>query len=225
MQDFNALLSSLDVRGTRECHLHSMLLKVESSFKATARTNLSSATSVKRVSDGVNKEVLQIRPKLDCYPSTYSSKSFEFASYSNSPGNEFGKNREKENDMVESYNDFEKWMMDECLSSKLLAAHRYGRLRRQQLSDICKHCHELFSCDDTQCPSCHRTCSASERTFDFLEHVTDCERIPSERFGRVLHKLSFPLLIRLLKALLTTIEVRIRHMIILTFGPCICQFP
>ncbi|XP_073061093.1 homeobox-DDT domain protein RLT2-like isoform X2 [Primulina eburnea] len=214
-EDFNALLSSLDVRGTRECHLHSMLLKVESSFKATARTNLSRATSVKHVSDEVDEEILQMRPKLDCYPSTDSSKRFEFASYSNSPGNElqfpieFGKNREKENDMIESYYDFEKWMMDGCLNSKLLAAHRYGRLRRQQLSDICKHCHELFSCDDTQCPSCHGTCSVSERTFDFLEHITDCKRKPIEGFGRVLHKLSFPLQIRLLKALLTTIEASI----------------
>lgn len=214
-EDFNALLSSLDVRGIRECHLHSMLLKVESSFKATARTNLSRATSVKHVSDGVNKEVLQIRPKLDCCPIMDSSKNFEFASYSNSPGNEllfpneFVKNRKDENDMIESYNNFEKWMMNECLNSKLLAAHRYGRLRRQQLSDICKDCHELFSCDDTQCPSCHRTCSVSERTFDFLEHVTDCKRKPSEGFGRVLHKLSFPLQIRLLKALLATIEASI----------------
>ncbi|XP_073155835.1 homeobox-DDT domain protein RLT2-like isoform X2 [Henckelia pumila] len=211
-EDFDALLSSLDVRGTRECHLHSMLLKIEASFKATAMTNLSRASSVKHVSDGVNQKVLHMRPKLDCYSSTNSSESFVFASYSNSPENElpfpneFGKNREVENGIIESHCDFEKWMMDEFLNSKLLAAQKYGRLRCQPLLDTCKYCHELFSCDDAQCPSCRRTLSTSEKTFDFLEHVTDCERKPSEGFGTVLHKLSFSLQIRLLKAQLATIE-------------------
>ncbi|KZV38858.1 hypothetical protein F511_27073 [Dorcoceras hygrometricum] len=208
-EDFNALLSSLDVRGTREFHLHYMLLKVEASFKVTVRTNLSLATSIKHASDGVQK-VLQMRPKLDCYSSMHSSSSFVFTPYSISPENELPlpdesrKNREEEYYIIESDNGFEKWMMDECLNSRLFA-QKYGSLRCRQLLDICKYCHELFSCDDTQCPSCHSTCSTSEKPFDFLKQGKKL----SEGFGRVLRKLSFPLQIRLLKAQLATIEASI----------------
>ena len=39
MQGFDALLSSLDVRGIRESHLHVMLEKIEMSFKEAVRRN------------------------------------------------------------------------------------------------------------------------------------------------------------------------------------------
>ncbi|KAK6134925.1 hypothetical protein DH2020_031345 [Rehmannia glutinosa] len=64
---FDALLSSLDVRGIRECHLHSMLRNIGASFRETARKNLLCSNSGVHVGEDVKKKVVESRHKLDLY--------------------------------------------------------------------------------------------------------------------------------------------------------------
>ncbi|KAI3457190.1 hypothetical protein Pfo_013853 [Paulownia fortunei] len=213
-EGFNALLSSLDVRGIRESHLHLMLQSIGASFKETARKNLLCSNSSVHVHGEVKKKVLEMKHKLDLYSGTDSPKSIVCASYSNSPGSsisfaiELENNGTEENDIMERYKDFE-WMWKECFDSNVLGALKYGTLRRQRLLDICNCCHILFSWEDNHCPSCHRTYSTSEKTFNFAEHITQCKRKRSEEFEGVLLNLSLPPRIRLLKAQLATIEASI----------------
>ncbi|KAA8526340.1 hypothetical protein F0562_008457 [Nyssa sinensis] len=76
-EGFDALLASLDVRGVRESHLHSMLRRIELSFKETARRNLLIG---------------------------------------------LGRNNTEKSDALRRYQDFEKWMWEECFNSSILCA-------------------------------------------------------------------------------------------------------
>nr|AMP82916.1 chromatin assembly factor 1 subunit [Catalpa bungei] len=214
-QGFDALLSSLDVRGIRESHLHTMLQSIGTSFKETARRNLICSNSGVHNCDEVKTKVPEIRPKLDFSSGTDSPKSVVCASSSNSPGPSASfavgleNNRTEENEIMARYKDYEEWIWKECFDSNVLNAMKYGKLSRQRLLDICHFCHILFSWEDNHCPSCHRTYSTLEKTFSFAEHVTQCKRKRSEEFDGVLLNVSLPPRIRLLKAQLATIEASI----------------
>ncbi|KAI3465799.1 hypothetical protein Pfo_022462 [Paulownia fortunei] len=214
-EGFDALLSSLDIRGIRESHLYSMLQKIEASFKGTAKKNLLCTIHGEHAFNEVKKEIIEIKLKLDCYSSKDSPKSRVCASYSNSPeasvpfSIELGKKGTEENELMDRYKDVEKWMWEECFDSNILGTLNCGRLRCQLLLEICSCCHELFSCEDNHCPSCHRTYRTSEKSFNFPEHVTQCKRKLSEELDWVTLNLSLPPRVRLVKAQLATIEASI----------------
>ncbi|KAK6134736.1 hypothetical protein DH2020_031512 [Rehmannia glutinosa] len=211
---FDALLSSLDVRGIRECHLHSMLRNIGASFRETARKNLLCSNSGVHVGEDVKKKVVESRHKLDLYSGIDSPKSMVCASYSTSPGLslsstiELEKNVCEGNDIMERYKDFE-WMWKECFDSNVLGALKYGTLMRERLLEICKCCNSLFSWEENHCPSCHTTYKTSEVTYNFAEHVTECKRKRSGEIERILLNLSLPPRVRLLKAQLAMIEASI----------------
>ncbi|KAL0327915.1 UNVERIFIED_CONTAM: Homeobox-DDT domain protein RLT2 [Sesamum calycinum] len=188
-EGFDALVSSLDIRGIRESHLHSMLRKIETSFKGTARKNLLSTIHPGHAFKEVKKEVLEIRPKIDSYSSNDDSrKSILCASYSKSPelsvqfSNELEKNVTEENELMDRCKDVEKWMWEECFNSNKLGASNCGRLR---------------------------TYSISDQSFNFPEHVSQCKGKVSEELDGVTLKFSLPPRVRLLKAQLATIEASI----------------
>ncbi|KAL8461191.1 hypothetical protein ACS0TY_032612 [Phlomoides rotata] len=200
---FNALLSSLDIRGIRESHLYSMLQNIGATFKETARKNLLRAHSGGNVHDDIKGDVLEMRNKLN-----YS------ASYSNSPGPgislsiDIGNCGTEDNVIMRKYKDFE-WMWNECYTSNVLGALKHGPSLRQQLLEICDCCHYLFTWEESHCPTCHRTYSTSKETFGFAEHVAHCIRIWSEKIDGALLDYSLPPRIRLLKVQLATIEASV----------------
>ncbi|KAG8364736.1 hypothetical protein BUALT_Bualt18G0029700 [Buddleja alternifolia] len=212
-EGFDALLSSLDIRGIRESHLHSMLRKIEASFKGTAKRNLLCRISGEHVYSEVNKEVPELRPTHDCYANTDSPKSIIYESHSNSPqpsisfAIELDKIGTEQNDLMNSYKDFEKWMWEECFDSNLLVALKCGRQRCELLLEICSCCHSLFSREDRHCRSCYMTYSTYEKSFNILEHVSEFKRKVNEVFDRGFFNLSLPPRVRLLKAQLAIIEV------------------
>ncbi|KAL0320102.1 UNVERIFIED_CONTAM: Homeobox-DDT domain protein RLT2 [Sesamum radiatum] len=187
-EGFDALVSSLDIRGTRESHLHSMLRKIETSFKGTARKNMLCTIHPGHALNEVKKEVLEMRPKIDSYSSNDSRKSILCASYSKSPepsvqlSNELGKNVTEENELMDRCKDVEKWMWEECFNSNKLGALNCGRLR---------------------------TYSIFDQSFNFPEHVSQCKGKISEELDGVTLKFSLPPRVRLLKAQLATIEASI----------------
>ncbi|KAG8364734.1 hypothetical protein BUALT_Bualt18G0029500 [Buddleja alternifolia] len=214
-EGFDALLSSLDIRGIRESHLHSMLRKIEASFKGTAKRNLLCRISGEHVYSEVNKEVPELRPTHDCYANMDSPKSIIYESHSNSPqpsisfAIELDKIGTEQNDLMNSYKDFEKWMWEECFDSNLLVALKCGRQRCELLLEICSCCHSLFSREDRHCRSCYMTYSTYEKSFNILEHVSEFKRKVNEVFDRGFFNLSLPPRVRLLKAQLAIIEASI----------------
>ncbi|XP_052177400.1 homeobox-DDT domain protein RLT2 isoform X2 [Diospyros lotus] len=210
-EGFDALLASLDVRGLREFHLHSMLQKVEVSFKDTLRSNLASGLRTDSVKADISERASNCQgsagadgPGVICVPNSDTSElssSFEI---------ELGLNEMEKQDAFRRYQDFEKWMWAECLNSFVLCAVKYGKSRCEQLMTLCDYCHDLYLFGDNHCQSCHRTFDTSNRDINFSEHVSHCK----EKFkdpSWILRDLesSPPLRIRLLKALVALIEVSI----------------
>ncbi|WCJ30914.1 Homeobox-DDT domain protein RLT2 [Euphorbia peplus] len=99
-QGFDSLMTCLDVRGVRESHLHMMLQKVEMSFKEAVKRNiLRASTKIQRDSDMSD-----------------TSTSFTI---------ELGRNETERNHALRRYQDFEKWMWKECVSSSVSYAMKH----------------------------------------------------------------------------------------------------
>ncbi|XP_027170848.1 homeobox-DDT domain protein RLT2 isoform X1 [Coffea eugenioides] len=197
-EGFDGLLASLDVRGTRESHLHSMLQRIEVSFKETAKKNLCSR-STSQDADDVKEEVSEESPNSMVSDMMEPLASIRIKCES------YGLDK---NVTLERYRDFEKWMWDECFSIMKLRALKYGKTLRTRLLSICSHCHDLYFFENQHCPFCHKNCSILVGTFNFGEHVSYCKEKQEEVQNRTLVKLepSSPLRIRLLKAQLASLE-------------------
>ncbi|GFS41286.1 homeodomain-like transcriptional regulator [Actinidia rufa] len=124
-EDFDALLESLDVRGSKESNLHSMLQKVEVYFKETLRKNLVHTKTERLTVDNVKNEVAEMASKPDCSGSTNSPTSTCCVSNSDLPepsssfAIDLGRNEAEKRDALKRYQDLEKWMWEECLNSSV----------------------------------------------------------------------------------------------------------
>lgn len=145
IQDFDALLQSLDVCGVRELQLHSMLQQIEAAFKENVRM-------LQKNSD--NDVENHVRDKDTRRPNLYVSK-FDRPEPSDSFAIQLGRNIAENNDVLRRYSDFEKWMWDECLNSTLLSAMQWGERRRKKLLNICDHCHALHLFTERHWHHCH----------------------------------------------------------------------
>ncbi|XP_030929199.1 homeobox-DDT domain protein RLT2-like isoform X3 [Quercus lobata] len=212
-EGFDALLSSLDVRGVRESHLHTMLQKIEMSFKESVQMNMRSAMG-RHGGDSVKTEAIEMVPGPDFSVGTDSPRSTVCADSDTSETStsftiELGNNECEKNDALKRYQDFEKWMWKDCVNSSVIFAMKYGKKRDLQLLSTCDYCHDVYSFEDNHCPSCHKTYSSS-RNLNFSEHVSQCEEKPKFDTQNTWHgSLLAPLRIRLLKVQLALIEVSI----------------
>ncbi|CAI9089315.1 OLC1v1023873C1 [Oldenlandia corymbosa var. corymbosa] len=198
-EDFDALLASLDVRGIRESHLHSMLRRVETSFRETAGRN--SCLFLKRQDGGDLKIEGEESPK-----SMISGLDLEATAAITAI-----KLRSSELEKIESlkrYKDFEKWIWEECFNSMKWRALMYEAAKRKQLLNICTRCHDLYFPEDQHCSFCHTNYSISCKNSSFEEHVSKCqEKYEAEISSNLAKMESSPTLrIRLLKAQLAFLE-------------------
>ena len=212
MQGFDALSSSLDVRGVRESHLHTMLQKIEMSFKESVRRNICSAKMGRHSGDSVKTEAIEMTPGPDYSIGTDSPRSSvcaadsDMSETSTSFAIELGRNESEKNHALKRYQDFEKWMWKDCFNSSVICAMKYGKKRGLQLLGTCDYCHDVYYFEDNHCPSCHKT--YSENNLNFSVHVSLCEEKPKVDPQYIWHgSLSSPLRIRLLKVQLSLIEV------------------
>lgn len=201
-EGFDALLASLDVRGTRESHLHSMLQRIEFCFKETAKKSLCSH-STRQDADDVKDEVSEDSPNsMVCGSDPCMMEPLAFIPIK---CESYGLDKYV---TLERYQDFEKWMWEECFSIMKLRALKYGKTLRTRLLSICSHCYDLYFFENEHCPFCHKNYSISVETFNFGEHVSYCKEKQEEVQNRILVKLesSPPLRIRFLKAQLASLE-------------------
>ncbi|KAL5998845.1 hypothetical protein ACLOJK_009793 [Asimina triloba] len=175
---FDALLASLDTRGIRESHLHSMLQRIEASFKEAIKRNQRHINSMESTGAPVKEET-----SSPDYPSgTDNSGSIvcgldsDMVEHSMSFRIELGRNESEKNSALNRYQDFEKWLWQECFNPSILCALKYGKKRCTELLATCNFCHNSYLLEYKHCPSCHKTFEAFHH-FDvtFGEHVAQCE--------------------------------------------------
>lgn len=184
-----------------------MLEYIEKSFKESLRRHSQSASIVDRKGSIVNEDT-----EMDCSPAQDSPSSTVSGSNSNTcePSFSFkielGKNETEKKAVMERYQEFQRWMWKECFDSSTLCAMRYGEKRCRPLMGICDFCLDSFMVENELCPSCYRPFGTSDNKTTLSEQFEDKRKISPRNYN--LSKASHPLRIRLLRALLTFVEVR-----------------
>lgn len=217
VQGFDALLASLDVRGIRESHLHSMLQKVEMSFKETVRRNTLHAKAERDNRKTAKTESVEIAPLPDSIISTDSPSSIVCGpdSYmletSTSFSVELGRNETEKQDAWKRYQDYEKWMWKECVKPVVLCALKYGKKSCKQMFGVCDCCLDVYFFEDRRCPSCQRTFDTAKSKLIFSEHMVQCSNVQQKMDCdcSLYVSVSSPVRIRLLKVLLALVEVSV----------------
>ncbi|XP_073301309.1 homeobox-DDT domain protein RLT1-like [Primulina huaijiensis] len=201
---FDALLKSLDIRGTRESHLHIMLQKIEVYFKECVRRNQflnltdQSRNKGRDVAFKVNSSVANA--STECPRSDFCgtrSNSWE-------PSTSFkigcGMNESEEKNLLKRYEDLQIWTWKECFNSSNLRAQRYGKIRRVPLLGTCDVCLDTYDAKNDVCPHCHWMHSHVDDRGNFTKNnsLIDRTNIGSSN--------SSSPIIRLIKAVLTLVE-------------------
>ncbi|XP_009415249.2 homeobox-DDT domain protein RLT2 isoform X1 [Musa acuminata AAA Group] len=215
---FDALLAALDTRGIRESHLHSMLQRVETTFKEAIRRSKKSFNSAVSVGDHVKIGVpkMMVSPdcsmELDSPSSTLCGLASDALEKSTSFKIELGRNEVEKTAALKRYQGFLRWMWKECYNPYMLCAMKYGKKRCSELLHTCNSCFQSFLAEERHCPFCHKTFKAFHNSDAILsEHVALCEtkRKSDPDWKPQLSDSTLPIGIRLLKAQLSMIEVSI----------------
>ncbi|XP_031255307.1 homeobox-DDT domain protein RLT2 isoform X3 [Pistacia vera] len=213
-EDFDALLASLDLRGVRESHLHSMLQKIEMSFKDTVRRSMVDVNTHRQNQETAKPKSFQTVPCPDCNIDTDSPSSTVCVSDSDMSETSttfligLGRNVTERNDALKRYEDYERWMWNECANSLVLCAMKYVKKRCKQVMSACDYCHDIYLFEGNHCPSCHGTFNAFNRNLNVSEHVAQCEgKLKRDHDCTSDVSLASPMRIRLLKLLLSFVEV------------------
>jgi hypothetical protein len=98
-------------------------------------------------------------------------------------------------------------MWKDCFNSSTLRAMKFGKKRCEQLLDICNLCFSSYLSEDTHCLFCHQTFKVDKKNFDFAEHEIQCKEKRFDPGNARAFDSCLPLGIRLLTALLGSIEV------------------
>jgi hypothetical protein len=214
MQAFDALLTSLDTRGIRESHLHIMLQKIEVPFRELARKNLlGAANRVVHNEKKTGEEVAELSSSpgsnagTDSPNSTVCGMSSDSLEPSSSFKIELGKNDKERENALNRYQDLQIWMWKESFNASVLRAMTFGRKQRTPLLGVCSVCLDSFMIEDGYCPSCCTTTKIEDRE-SFLEQKFFEEKLKNELTNFIVSNCTHPLRIRMMKALLSCLEVR-----------------
>ncbi|XP_031487824.1 homeobox-DDT domain protein RLT2-like isoform X2 [Nymphaea colorata] len=215
-ETFDALLSALDVRGLREAHLHSMLQKIEKSFREATKKSVSGLAMTDLNSVASNADASEAaffygnNVEISSPSSIVCGDSPEALEYSKSFKIDLGSSNVEKIDALRRYHEFQKWIWMECFHSSSLCATKYGKKRCFDLFSTCDVCYDLHLSKDKHCRYCHETFESSHRTdTSFNQHIDDCEekRKVDPRWKYCASNSSVPMRVRVLKALLALIEV------------------
>ncbi|GER36424.1 homeobox protein [Striga asiatica] len=185
---FDALLTSLDTRGTRECHLQIMLQKIEACFKQRIQRN--------RLFPSISDDN---RDKAGQEAGSPSSAVFNINSDVSEPLSTFrietGRNETERTVFLKRYKDLQAWIWKECFSPLVVSAMAYGKNRCLPVLGVCEICLDTYNSVDT-CHSCHQIQSKAVESGSF-----------SKQFNGETNIVDWsPLGIRLIKTILSSIE-------------------
>ncbi|KAL3851351.1 hypothetical protein ACJIZ3_013233 [Penstemon smallii] len=196
-ESLDALLTSLDTRGTRESHLHIMLQKIEVSFKECIQRN----KSIPNILDESIHVSVESPSSAVCntHSQTWEpSLSFRI---------DLGRNETEKKNFWERYEELQNWIWNICFKSSTLCAIAYGKKRCLPLLGVCDACRGTYDVKDDLCPSCHLIRSTLGNQGDFTEQFNH-ENNLIDRDYRINSNSSTPRS-RLIKALLTMLEVSV----------------
>ncbi|KAJ0971612.1 hypothetical protein J5N97_019571 [Dioscorea zingiberensis] len=214
---FDALLASLDIRGLRESHLHSMLQRIEKTFKETIQRRKHCFNSVEPVGSLGKTGATEVPSRSDCGrelgspSSTLCGLNADPLEYSSSFRLDLGRDEGERNAALRRYQGFLQWMWQESYNPSILCAMKYGRKRCPELLQTCQMCYQSYFAEERHCSTCHKTLKMMHNTdANFSEHVVLCEeKRKKDPDGKIFVSDSTPIRIRLLKAQLSLIEVSI----------------
>ncbi|XP_073158296.1 homeobox-DDT domain protein RLT1 [Henckelia pumila] len=200
---FDALLKSLDTRGTRESHLHFMLQKIEVYFKECVRRNqfLNLTDKSRNKGGDVAFEVISsvASASTESPRSEFCGNRFDSWEPSTSFKIGCGKNESKENNLLKRYEELQIWTWKECFNSSILRAQRYGKIRRLPLLGTCDVCLDTHDAKNEVCPRCNWMRSHVEGWGNLTKNnVMDRTNMGSSN--------STSPIIRLIRAVLTLLE-------------------
>ncbi|KAF5198625.1 Homeobox-ddt domain protein rlt2 [Thalictrum thalictroides] len=211
-EGFDTLLASLDTRGIREAHLHSMLLNVEISFKEAVRRCKKSSSYVDpdRVMTTPNVSGVTLSPDcnagIESPSSTLCGVSVDTQDQSSSFKIELGKTQDEIKNTLLRYQDYQNWMWREWFNPSIFCAMKFGKKRCTELLVTCELCCDSYFSEDNHCPVCHMTFGTFYNNSDFSDHVNLCEEKQKTGLINRCSNSSVPLRIRLLKSQLALIE-------------------
>ncbi|KQK04896.1 homeobox-DDT domain protein RLT2 isoform X2 [Brachypodium distachyon] len=210
---FDALVASLDTRGIRESHLHSMLQSIESAFKdAIGRRKCATvehpAGSILR---NGSSEIISPNHSNE-FGSPCSTLSGVVSDntkvYSDSFKIELGCDDLEKVAILKRASMFLKWMWRECNNHQSTCAMKYGKKRCSELIQQCDSCYQIYSTEEMHCSSCHKTFKS---VHSLSEHASQCDEKwrTDPDWKMQISDDSIPIRLRLLKLLLASIEVSI----------------
>ncbi|KAL2650700.1 hypothetical protein R1flu_018828 [Riccia fluitans] len=168
----DALMSSLDIRGTREAVLHAALVRLEPSLRQAMRTASLSSPREHDVKSDIGEGGKPGASGFDGSPS--SGLGVEFPLRSGSISVDLGRTDGEKQRALERFKECEQWIWAE--NSRLLSALRWAKTGRKRETDLlvcCPKCHDLYSAGDKHCQFCHATFPKNQTKYDL--HTRDCE--------------------------------------------------
>ncbi|XP_042468588.1 homeobox-DDT domain protein RLT2-like isoform X1 [Zingiber officinale] len=210
---FDTLLAALDTRGIRESHLHSMLQRIETTYKEAIKRRKDLIISATSSGDHAKPRASRMVSGSDCSMEIDSPSLCRLTpdalENSTSLKIELGSNEVEKNSALVRYQGFLRWMWNECYNSQILCTMKYGTKRCPELLHTCDCCFQSFLAEEKHCPSCHKTFKTFQNSDAlFSEHVTLCEqkRKLDPDWKLQLSNSTLPMGIRLLKTLLSMTE-------------------
>uniref|UniRef100_A0A0D9V401 Homeobox domain-containing protein n=1 Tax=Leersia perrieri TaxID=77586 RepID=A0A0D9V401_9ORYZ len=214
---FDSLVASLDTRGSREAQLHSMLQRIEPTFKEAIKRKQSAvveqsagrylkngATEMTRASHRSEVSIEFGNPSNNLSGVTSDCAT----AYSDSFKIELGRNDVEKAAISKRAAVFLRWMWGECNDRKLTCAMEYGKKRCSELMHSCNYCYQIYLTEERHCSSCHKIFKSIH---NFSDHSSPCEekRRTDNNWKMQTADPSVPIGMRLLKLQLSTIEASI----------------
>ncbi|KAJ4750238.1 Homeodomain-like transcriptional regulator [Rhynchospora pubera] len=205
---FDSLMASLDTRGIREANLHSMLQRIEPTFKQANRIwretiNESIKTELgKGIDSSPNSSSYFDSPTSSIISG--SSDALDTAQVSDSFRIQIGRTNTERLEISKRYEEYVKWLWAECCNAHVLCAMQYGKKRCSELLKACEICCRTYLAEDNHCPSCHKEFKAH---ISLSEHLLECEEKMRDAKIEVVVPNKLTIGMELLKAYLALVEV------------------
>ncbi|KAJ7521596.1 hypothetical protein O6H91_19G060800 [Diphasiastrum complanatum] len=231
---FDSLMSSLDTRGIREFHLHTVLKKLKGTLRQGMRSSSSNtqptpfSRSIIKSKGAAMQALLSEHGKcsIDSRLMTVTKMDDSPPSGISGPGNdmldspgaiqvELSHTAGEKQRALDRHRDMERWLWIQCFrADSSVRAIRFGERREADLLNSCDTCHDLYWQKEKHCPCCHITADIYKREKKFRQHVRECEeQMRRKDLGWKMHGPTkvLPPRTQLLMKILLSIEAAIPH--------------
>lgn len=188
-----------------------MLQHSQTSFKENIRRNLQPFDIVGDAGNNIENQATELGSSSGCHRSPSSATCdlrTDMSETSLSFEIDAGKNEIEKMNAYKRYQVLNYWLWKECTKSTNLNAMTSGRKGYTPLLGTCDFCFDTFIFEENKCP-CQKTFGNIGERLDYSESLIQCEEKWKVNPSKLIASdSSLPHQIRLIKALLSLIEVR-----------------